>query len=288
MAQCRLVVCFIFAGSSYVVGHVLYHPSSEALPTHGKGQYAIPPGPPRWRAKASHPSDFILDAAELTYPENFKQGLQDLINERFKGDVQVNVHFDWDSAAAELNGHKGKDESKQRELAFLLCRSALATGKVASYGEQFQGLYEFLRCLTVVLALGFSYLGWALTVWKTPAAQCVSPAAVLAAVAIIGAAIVDRWGAEVMSTMSAAWLTIGLLMIALLLCPVFLKWPMDSTHSVGPPKYLLLASVALIDAFVGLRCFSAYKPFSWQFAKAIYRDFYVYAKTPDGAHTKAG
>jgi len=263
--------------AAYIVGHVLYHPASEALPTESKGQYATPPGAPRWRAKPSHPSDFVLDAGELTYPKKFKEELQTVINERFKDAAEVNVGFDWDNAADE---QKKKDESKQRNLAFLLCRSALVTGKVASYGEQFQGLYELLRSLTVVCVVCFFYhVGWALAVWKTPASQFVAPLAALAVLAIVGAAILDKWGAKVIAKRLAAWMTIGLLTLALLLCPFFLRCLLDPAKAGGScSKVLLLTTIALTDAFVGWRWSSAYKPFAWQFATAIYRDFYAYAK----------
>jgi hypothetical protein len=79
----------------------------------------------------------------------------------------------------------------------------------------------------------------------------------------------------------AAWLTIGLLMLALFLCPFFLKCSLDPAKASVSCKVLLLTVIALTDAFVSWRCSSAYKHFAWQFARAIYRDFYVYAKSQE-------
>lgn len=270
--------------AAYIAGHVLYYPVSAALPTEGKGRY--PAGAPLWRANPSHPSDFILDAGESTYTEEFKKGLQSLINERFKGAVEVDVGFDWDKAAADKSGaRKPGDESTKRDLAFLLCRSVLVTGNAASYAQQFEGLYQFLRCLTAVFALGlFYHVGWALAL-RAPVSRCASLVAAVAALVIIAvAAIVDKWGyKDHKQKAMKARLTIGLLMLALLLCPFFLRWCIDPTKTAGLCKVLLLAGIAFIDLFAWVRCSSGYKPFAKLFAEQIYRDFYVYAKSQDKA-----
>jgi hypothetical protein len=304
--------------AAYIVGHVLYHPAEAALTTKGKGWY--PAGPPRWRAKPSHPSEFILDAGESTFPKAFKEGLAELISSRFsrRGGVEVHdvevrevldaevhevevyqadvreaevhavevhVDFDWDKATDE---QERDDESRQRDLAFLLCRSALVTANAPSYGPQFEGLYQLLRCLTVVFALAFFYhIGWALALWAL-FPPCVALLAILVALSIIGAAILDRWRAKAYSekAMIRARRTIGLLMLALLLCPFFLRWCIDSASAPDLRKALLLASIAFTDLFVWVRCSSGYKPFAKKFAEHIYRDFYAYAKSQAKADTE--
>lgn len=309
--------------AAYIVGHVLYYPAKEALPTEDWGWYGK--DPPAWRINnPSHASDFILDAQETTFLREFKASLGELINDRFKGPVQVHVGFDWNGT----DKTKNEAESKQRDMAFFLCRSALVTGKVASYGEQFEGLYQLLRCLTVVFALALYYhVGWALAVLNTSGGQGLQPVALAAALALVCAAILDKWGAKILDKRGRknlvravgflrvwepqnvlravrilgkgqvkhvdrkrlkAEMTIGLLMLALLLCPFFLDCfvHLEKAHE-SCNKGLLLAGLALSDALVALRCSSAYRRFAKEFAKAIYLDFYVYATGQNKAHAEA-
>lgn len=270
--------------AAYIVGHVLYYPASEALPTEGKGSYKKKDAL-AGRVEPSHASDYVLDADELTFPENFKKGVEKLINSRFKGEVEVHADFYWRGTAAS----RQEDESRQRKLAFLLCRSVLVTGNAASYAQQFEGLYQFLRCLTVVFGLGFFYhIGWALALWA-PVSRRVAPVAAVAALAIVAvAAILDKWGYKVYKHKAMkARMTIGLLMLALLLGPFFLRWSIDLAEGTDLYKVVLLVGIAFIDLFVWVRCSSGYKPFAKLFAEQIYRDFYVFAKSQDKAGTEA-
>ena len=286
--------------AAYIVGHVLYYPAKAALPTGDKenniasrrnpspalqkptaetGDQSGKKDAHRGAEKLIHPSEYLLDVKDPTFPESFKTGLEKLINDRSQGAVTVNIHLDWNNT-----DEKAKEkESEQRALAFLLCRSTLVTCNAASYGPQFEGLYQFLRCLTVVFALGFFYhMGWALALWA-PIPRCVVPLAALAALAIVGAASLDRWGYKVYKQKEMnAWTTMGLLMLALLLCPFFLRLSIDPAKANGSYKVLSLAGIAFIDLFAGLRCSSGYKPFAKEFAEHIYRDFYAYAKGQAG------
>jgi uncharacterized membrane protein len=309
--------------AAYIVGHVLYYPSSKALSTKARGFYPNEPvvrsdgqapttetenrpiqNAPNRSAELKHPSEYLLDARELTLPEKFKTELEKLINQQFKDAVKVTVSFDWNA-----QGANKKAESSQRALAFMLCRSALVAGKVASYGEQFEGLYQFLRCLTVVFLLGFTYhVGWALAMWST-CHRIKTFATIVAAVSLVFAMIVNLLAARGKTDRDkqtkkdnenekgkkkdrdrdkeerqAAWLFIGPLMVTLFLCPFFIKSYVAPIRAGGGS---LLVGVAFLDALVCARCFTAYKPFSVEFAKAIYRDFYVYAKDQGKAGTKA-
>jgi hypothetical protein len=272
--------------AAYIVGHALYFPSSEALSTEDVGQYRA--GVPLWRAIPTHPSNFILDAGERTFPERFKMGLGNLINSWFRGDAEVDVAFSWDNAD-QSEVQRMADESARRDLAFLLCRSVLVTANAASYAQQFEGLYQFLRCLTAVFALGFAnHVGWALAL-RTPISRCVSLVAAVAVLAIIAvAAIVDKWGyRNYRQRAMKARMTIGLLMLALFLCPFFLRSSIDLPEGTDLYKVLLLGGIAFVDLFIALRCSSGYKPFAKKFAEQIYRDFYVYAKSQNKADSKA-
>lgn len=265
--------------AAYIVGHVLYYPASATLPTESTGRYK---DVPTWRVKPSHPSDYLLDAKELTFPEHFKVRLQELINSRFEGQVRVNVRFGWDRACTKME--EAEVESSQRDFAFLLCRSALMTEKVPSYGEQFHGLYEFLRCLTVVFAVVCAYhLGWALAVWYRTAGGGKAAVAATAAIAVTTAGaiahalILRRKAKGVEKGRLGALLIIELLVLVLLACPFFLDLFLESPKAPQPFKACLLAGMALTDAFVSWRCWSGYRPFAKEFAKAIYRDFSVSA-----------
>ena len=421
----------LFLVAAYIAGHVLYRPAKDALPTETVGSYVATP---KWRKNTpSHPSDFLLDAGERTFPKDFKEGLREVINTRFRYEaegvdaaaVRVNTGFNWD----ESDPTKCDAETKQRGLAFLLCRSALATGGVASYGEQFEGLYQLLRCLTVVFGLGSVYhLGWVIATWNAAAGRVTAYAAVVAfallcllaldrwtsdtikenekraneekdevkrvkvclvakrlartrivvgpamlavllgsflldcssilfrlaaavaSIAVVAGVIVLAWGSRIIkdrmgnskevaeenakrkklrahivvglftvallassflvryASSSAkvvivvggvavvcatamvglgdkifkapklrAWIIIELLMMALLVVPFVVKGASNPPKAIDWTQVHLLGVAVLIDLFICLRCFSAFKPFAAEFAKTIYRDFYVYA-----------
>jgi hypothetical protein len=282
----------LFLVAAYIAGHVLYRPSKDALPTETTGRYD---SIEKQRTTPSHPSDFVLDADERTFPIEFKRALQDAINARFKHKglkgtdlpaVQVNVDFDWKTA----NDQAREDEIRKRDLAFFLCRSALVEGEAASYGEQFEGLYQLLRALTVIFALGCAYhLGWTLAIWKMTVDWRLA-SGVLAGIAIICAAAIDSWGWKIIKDKKRdtkeqkdkrkrlrAQIVIGLLLLTLFLCPFSLKCVLNAPKLPGGCRAALLMGAVLADLFVSLRSLSAYKHFANEFAKAIYRDFYVFA-----------
>lgn len=282
----------LFLVAAYIAGHVLYRPAKDALPTETTGRYD---SIEKRRAVPSHPSDFVLDADERTFPSEFKRALQDAINARFKHKglngtdlpaVQVNVDFDWKSADDQAR----EDEIHKRDLAFFLCRSALVEGEAASYGEQFEGLYQLLRALSVIFALGCAYhLGWALAIWKMTVDWRLAPG-VIAGVAIICATAIENWGWKIIKDKKGdtkeqkdrrkrlrAQIVIGFLLLTLFLCPFSLKCVLNAAKLTGGCRAALLLGAVLADLFVLLRCLSAYKNFANEFAKAIYLDFYVYA-----------
>jgi hypothetical protein len=186
----------------------------------------------------------------------------------------VTVEFDWDAAdEAERNNVK-----KERELAFFLCRSALITGGAPTYGEQFQGLYELMRGLTLAFALGFAYyLGWASVVWLQEARLTNGIAGF--AVGLFGAVLFSP--AKTIKDPLRARIISASLMVALFVSPFWLQGLVSSEGASRPHTTLLLAAMAIVDLLFAVRCYSAYRPFAREFAVAIYRDFYAYVRSQD-------
>jgi hypothetical protein len=282
----------LLLAAAYLVGHVLYYPAKQALPTQSRGIYGTrdaqraPASSPAEqgeslrRQKLKHPSDYVLDADESSFTSGFKKKLATAIKGRFKGAVQVDPEFAWDTQGPGAQ----QAERKQRALAFMLCRSALVTGKAASYGEQFEGLYQFLRALTLVFLLATVYhLGWTLALWnRVPDVSDLAAGVALVGIVLAAVAtLVDRNGQQ------SAWFLIVMLAIALFACPHFLKGYL-AIKAEGLSKLPLLVGLCLLDALAFSRCLGAYQPLAWEFATAIYRDFYTSTtgqKTGgDGAH----
>jgi hypothetical protein len=264
---------------AYIVGHVLYYPAKQALPTQSRGVYgprdaqSVPADNPAVqdesrRQELKHPSDYVLDADESSFTPEFKKELATAIKARFKDAVQVDPEFQWDAQIPSAQ----QAERKRRNLAFFLCRSALVTGKVASYGEQFEGLYQFLRALTLVFLLAaIFHLGWALALLnKVPEAGALAAGVAFIAIVLAAVATLVAPNEE-----EAAWFSILMLAIALFACPHFLKGYVP-IKTDGPSRAALLAGICLLDALAFSRCSMAYKPLAWEFAAAIYRDFYAY------------
>jgi hypothetical protein len=254
--------------AAYVVGHVLYYPATGALPTESKRRYK---DRNCWRAKtARHPSEFLLDIDEKTFPGGFKRSLEGLIRKQLGR--EVNVGFDWDAA----DEAERKNVKKERELAFFLCRSTLITGGAPTYAEQYQGLYELMIGLTLAFALGFAYdLGWASAVWLDGRLPTAGIAGL--AVGLYGAVLVTK----TIKNPLRARIIAASLMIALFVSPFWLQGLASSDEDTRLRTTLLLAAMAIVDLLFSVRFYSGYWPLAREFAMAIYRDFYAYARSQD-------
>jgi hypothetical protein len=257
--------------AAYIAGHVLYYPATGALPAESKGWYK---DRNCWQAKTvRHPSEFLLDIDEETFPEGFKRSLEGLIDKQLGR--EVDVEFDWTAA----NDTDRRNLSKERQLAFFLCRSALITGEAPTYGEQFQGLYELMRGLTLAFALGFAhYLGWASAVWLHEVPLATAGIAGLA-ICLFGAAVLLV--AETPRNPLRARIIAAALMAAFYLFPFWLQGLASSEGATTQHRTLILAAMAVVALFSSVRCYSAYRPFAREFAMAVYRDFYAYVRGQD-------
>jgi hypothetical protein len=256
--------------AAYIVGHVLYYPATKALPTESKRRYK---DRNCWRAKTARPpSEFLLDIDEKPFPQGFKRSLEGLISKRLGR--EVNVEFDWD-AAKETDR---KNVKKERELAFFLCRSTLITGGAPTYAEQYQGLYELMRGLTLAFALGFAYyVGWASAVWLQERLATAGIAGL--AIGLFGAAflLVDKTPRDPLR----ARIISASLMVAFFVSPFWLPGLASSEGPAGLHTTLLLAAMAIVDLLFAVRFYSGYRPLAERFAVAIYHDFYAYVRSQD-------
>ena len=132
--------------AGYIVGHILQAIAQNTIPSTIKDI----------RGKRRLPSDILLDANLLSLPLGNRQQLSALILSRFELDVNINLN------RATATAEELKQVSSIRNDALLLCRATLIHNKVASYAEQFEGLYALMRGLAAAFGLGIVYhLGWA-------------------------------------------------------------------------------------------------------------------------------
>jgi hypothetical protein len=117
---------------SYTTGILLQSVGTHAVPSTAKG--------------GRHPSDFLLDEKDTTLSSAFKTELTKLILIDFSLPVS---------------------DKAERAEAFHACRAALVVNKMATYAEQFQGLYALARglLLSIGLAIPF-FLGWAISLFR--------------------------------------------------------------------------------------------------------------------------
>lgn len=115
---------------AYVVGHMIQLLARFVWPTKTQKK-----GTTRnWH-------DVLLDADDPTFTE----GAKEILFSRLETLFGINARA------------KGRDE------AYSLCRAALVAGKVASYAEQFQGMYALMRGLAAAFWIGAAFhLGFSL------------------------------------------------------------------------------------------------------------------------------
>lgn len=239
----ELVSALLAIPIAYVAGHILQTFAVRIFPsTTNDGRF---------------PSDVVLDETDKTFSSEFKAKLASKIKEAFGLEV----------------GNEPPANSRQRNDALFLCRSALIKAKAASYGEQFEGMYSLMRGLTLALLLGgFHIAGWCLA--RIPEVQ---PWAVPCLVATLCIAIAIEFWQPTAPAKPGRKLAIASLIcvICALLCGGY-ALAVNKTISTKL-EYLLLA-IVLITLLLSRKCFQSYRTFTWEFAKAVYRDFATYEK----------
>jgi len=250
--QGDLASAVLAIGLAYVAGHILQTLAITAFPSSikvGRGR--------------RFPSDMILDQDNLLFSPAFKAKVAAKIRDSYGLDVTA--------------------ESNQRHDAFFVCRSALIKGSTVCYGEQFEGMYSLMRGLMMAFLLGAAHnSGWALASFPG-----FGRSAVLALEVGLLGGILSELAVELFSKPGAKRLLalVSVLMVAIaLLAGGYL---LAGERAITPRLYHLFALTALTSIFFARKCFRSYKFFTWEFAKAVYRDFLTYEKPhhPDKAET---
>jgi hypothetical protein len=243
---------------AYFAGHVLQTVALNVIPSNFLG--------------GRYPSNVFLDKKDPNYAfsQEFKNRLADQIKTTFQLDVLRNVSDE-------------KADAVRRD-AFFLCRSALIKSKTVIYAEQFEGLYALMRGLSAAFALAVAYyLGWAYSSlwpgqWSGP---FVLGGIIGALIALIASSRnkTARW----VKAGIARWIIAGFLLLA-----AFASGHYMGQSIVGTSQHRnLLLAAAVFSFFASERCYSGYKYFAQEFAKAVYRDFSNYEKPREQPSTKS-
>lgn len=232
----------------YVAGHLLQ----------GLALTAFPSDRPRF------PSDFLLDEDDPTFSPDLKARLREKIKAEFGIDVGR-------TAGADAGVLK-----RCRQDAFMLCRRSLVQKEVASYAEQFEGMYALMRGVAAacILAIGYN-LGF-LTQILGPSSVSSSRKFLIGLLfllliaALIGAVITNlepntaaRW--EGLSRRGLFWLTSFILYLFGTLS--------EEKVAEAFRSWVFVVGLCLVLGFVSARSFGAYRRFSRHFAETVYRDF---------------
>lgn len=232
----------------YITGHILQGLATKAIPSTRKDR----------RGEPRYPSDILLDDGDETFSREVKGRLADRILEHFGIDV------------SDAGNPDPKSRERRRQDAFFLCRRALMRQGIASYAEQFEGMYALMRGLAAACGLSFFYdLGWALAGFFSAS---LGPVVVYILVAgLLLLAVLQR-------STKAFWLA-GVVLLLLGAQLGSRKMVDLMSHFFLVPAYfelqtsLMLFAICLASLFVALRCYDAYQQFASLFAETVYRDF---------------
>lgn len=229
---------------SYVIGHLLHMICTRVFPATIAAN-----------GRQRNLSDMVVDEDDKNLAKEFKTKLAELIKKKFDLDLQINA-----TPTEEIDRVRGD--------AFYLARHALIRAKEMSYAEQFQGMYTLARGLSAAFAIAaVYYAGWGLSVLHEGWVDCVF--IIVITISLLAADNFTAWaskgGGKRLENLSS-----GALLLAALAGGYLLGRRFEPT----PIKAEILGLCAIGAVFAVLRCYRAYKSFSLNFAKAIWRDFY--------------
>jgi hypothetical protein len=235
---------------AYFAGHILQTVALNVIPSNFLG--------------GRYPSNVFLDKVDpnFAFSQEFKNRLANQIKTTFELNVLPDV--------------SGETADAVRRDAFFLCRSALIKNKTVIYAEQFEGLYALMRGLSAAFLLAVAYyLGWAYsTLWLGQGSGFLVLAGIIGALIALIVSSRSKTARWVKAGM-ARWIIAGLLLLAAFASGHYLG---QSIVGTSEHRNLLLAA-AVFSFFASERCYSGYKYFAQEFAKAVYRDFSNYEKT---------
>jgi hypothetical protein len=249
----------------YIAGHILQTIAANIFNSTIKDK----------SGKSRYPSNVFLDKDNSAFSSEFKDRLSERIRTLFNIDVNV------ESSAKEVG--TTQDIDRRRRDAFLLCRSVLIKSKTVSYAEQHEGMYAMMRGLSLAFILGLVYnAGWASTGLIDEGVESRYWIALASgfAVAIIASVFSISYRNEDFGVRfkNSLWIVVSLC-VALAALGNHLghhKLPNDGQR-------VLLSAIVLGSLFAALRCYGAFREHAEYFAKAVYRDFYIYEKSEGSA-----
>jgi hypothetical protein len=234
----------------YITGHVLSGIAEQTFPHRDRD------GSLRW------PSDHLLDDDSPIFEREFKARLIESIKARLGFDVQ--------SA-----GKPDPQTQQRRQEAFLACRAALIQRKLASYAEQFQGMYVMFRGWAAAAVLSAFYQsGWISGRWvPDQSLLCIY----LVIGALLAALVTVNWALRRdrrLMNILTFWI------LATVLLALGAVWAAQTRSLLTLEKQLALGGVALASLFFFERFHAAYRYFAQRFAETVYRDFYALSRYP--------
>jgi hypothetical protein len=152
---------------------------------------------------------------------------------------------------------------------FFLCRRALLREDVASYAEQFEGMYTMMRGLAAVSVVGaFYYAGWALAdSVVTPTFVNAAPYAAFIGLLSIATVTLFDWSrlqSSLLWVVAVLSFLVGLYLGAVV-----------ATAALPYDAISLLWVLSAAAVYSAIRFYQGYRYFAVQFATTVYRDFYV-------------
>lgn len=252
----------------YIAGHVLQTIAANFIRSTAKDKLG----------NQRYPSNIFLDKDNQTFTDEFKTQLAERIKTLFG--INVNVDF----SAKDIASSEDKIDGRRWD-AFLLCRSVLIKSKTASYAEQHEGMYAMMRGLCLAFILGFTYnAGWALSGLLGGRFESNYETTLIVGLVIaIIASAVSIWKRNNKSGFLFK-ISVWGVMISLAVTLTTVGNYMAHGKAINDVQRNLLSVIVLGSLFAALRCYGAFKEHTELFARAVYRDFYVYEK--EGAKDK--
>lgn len=191
------------------------------------------------------PSDRMLDDADKTFASDFKKKVAVAILNRFGLNIRVPA---------------------ERTAAFFLCRDALIVAKTTPYVEQFQGLYAMMRGVCAAAAIGCAYhTGWLWSPWIPE--DCRDPVVAGVLLLLLLAILLAALGMDDRTAF-------GELVLCAILAAGILAADGSSRGSGA------MSAAAILSLLVAIVTFGAYLSFASEWAKTVYRNFYLLSKAP--------
>ncbi|HSS98654.1 MAG TPA: hypothetical protein VLK33_16585 [Terriglobales bacterium] len=261
----ELATTVLVLGFCYVIGHVLQTIATTAVPSKIKDK----------RGNLRAPSDLILDVDDTSFAVNIKSSLAACVAAEFRVDLQIDKTS---------TGSESDEISRNRADAFFLCRGLLIREKIATYVEQFEGLYAMFRGLFLAFLIGAFYLtGWASSTctlycfrWAASALTGIGGIGVL-----ISGLVAVNASKKAKKALADRWL-LGFLLAAVLgfgMC-------LGATRSATGDYLQLFWIAVLVTSVASLRCYSGYRTFAMLFAQTVWRDFLSFKSKPEDTSKK--